>query len=102
MNNIMLRIRKRFVNKKENTRKLKYETLLEENKNKNKEIIDLLYERIDLKEELKEKNEEIERLRLSMQGLQEKIDLLEEKKAELLHENEELRTKKTKRSVKNG
>ena len=36
-----------------------------------------------------------------MQGLQEKIDLLEEKKAELLHENEELRKKKSKRSVKN-
>ena len=31
--------RKWFVNKKENTRKLKYESLLEENKKKNEEVI---------------------------------------------------------------
>ena len=87
-------IRKWFVNKRKNTRKLKYESLLEDNKSKNERLINFLYEKI----ELMEKNEELEKKLLSFQdkfkSMNEKIETLEEKNAELLHENEELRTKK--------
>ena len=87
-------IRKWFVNKRKNTRKLKYESLLEYNKSKNERLINFLYEKI----ELMEKNEELEKKLLSFQdkfkSMNEKIETLEEKNAELLHENEELRTKK--------
>ena len=56
MNKLMFKLKKKLVNKKENTRKLKYESLLEENKTKNDEIIKL-YER----NELKDKEEDYER-----------------------------------------
>lgn len=86
--------RKWFVNKKENTRKLKYESLLEENKEKNERLINFLYEKI----ELMEKNEELEKKLLSFEDrirtMNEKIDTLEAKKAELLHELEKKQVKK--------
>ena len=86
--------RKWFVNKKENTRKLKYESLLEENKEKNERLINFLYE----KNELMEKNEELEKKLLSFEDrirtMNEKIDTLEAKKAELLHELEKKQVKK--------
>lgn len=89
MNKLMLNLKK-----KQNTKKLKYESLLEDNKSKNERLINFLYEKI----ELMEKNEELEKKLLSFQdkfkSMNEKIETLEEKNAELLHENEELRTKK--------
>ena len=86
--------RKWFVNKKENTINLKYESLLEENKEKNERLINFLYEKI----ELMEKNEELEKKLLSFEDrirtMNEKIDTLEAKKAELLHELEKKQVKK--------
>lgn len=94
MNKLMFKLKKKLVNKKENTRKLKYESLLEENKKKNEEIINLLYERNELKD-IKETNESlIEQLKNRNLMLEEKINSLEDKKAELLHELETLRVKK--------
>lgn len=89
MNKLMLNLKK-----KQNTKKLKYESLLEDNKSKNERLINFLYEKI----ELMEKNEEIEKKLLSFQDkfktMNEKIETLEAKNAELLHELETLRTKK--------
>lgn len=78
MNKFVLNLKK-----KENTKKLKYESLLEENKSKNEKIINLLYERA----ELLQKNEELE----------ERVNNLEEKCAELMHE---LKLKEMKKRVK--
>ena len=86
--------RKWFVNKKENTRKLKYESLLEENKKKNEEVINLLYERNELKDKLDEYTKIINDLKLRCKSYEEKINNLEEKKDELLHELEKKTTKK--------
>lgn len=89
MNKLMLNLKK-----KQNTKKLKYESLLEDNKSKNERLINFLYEKI----ELMEKNEELEKKLLSFQDkfktTNEKIETLEAKNAELLHELETLRTKK--------
>lgn len=89
MNKLMLNLKK-----KQNTKKLKYESLLEDNKSKNERLINFLYEKI----ELMEKKEELEKKLLSFQDkfktMNEKIETLEAKNAELLHELETLRTKK--------
>lgn len=89
MNKLMLNLKK-----KQNTKKLKYESLLEDNKSKNERLINFLYEKI----EIMEKNEELEKKLLSFQDkyrtMNEKIETLEAKNAELLHELEILRTKK--------
>lgn len=100
MNNIMLRIKKRFVNKKANTRRLKYESLLEELQKKNSEIIDLLYERNELQAKETIYSNAIDDFKRKVKAYEEKVNTLEEKNADLLHENELLRTKKIKRSVK--
>ncbi|MBQ1550837.1 MAG: hypothetical protein IIZ67_01935 [Bacilli bacterium] len=92
MNKLMLNLKK-----KQNTKKLKYESLLEENKEKNERLINFLYEKI----ELMEKNEELEKKLLSFEDrirtMNEKIETLEAKNAELLHE---LEVKGTKKRVK--
>ena len=100
MNNIMLRIRKRFVNKKANTRKLKYESLLEELHKKNSEIIDLLYERNELQAKETIYSNAIDDFKRKLKAYEERINNLEEKNADLLHENEEKRKRRNKRSVK--
>lgn len=87
-------VRKWLVNKKENTRKLKYESLLEENKKKNEEVINLLYERNELKDKLQEFSKLINDLMKKCTSYEEKINTLEEKKAELLHELEKKQVKK--------
>lgn len=94
MNKLMFKLKKKLVNKKENTRKLKYESLLEENKKKNEEIINLLYERNELKDTKEDYEHTIEQLKTRNTMLEEKVNILEDKKAELLHELETLRTKK--------
>ena len=94
MNKLMFKIKKSLVNKKENTRKLKYESLLEENKARNEEIIKLLYEKEELNQMKEEYKHVIERLKFRNTSLEEKVNSLEDKKAELLHELESLRVKK--------
>ena len=94
MNNLKLRIKKHFVNKKENTRKLKYESLLEENKKKNEEIINALYDRnkyMDLYNALMEQYTMLSQVNKS---LREKLEWEENKISELLKELEDLRIKK--------
>lgn len=97
MNKLMFRIKKKLVNKKANTRRIKYESLLEENKTKNDEIIKLLYERNDLKEKLEDYEKQILLYKNRLKVFEEKIEKLEEKNAELLHIIE---TKTVKKRVK--
>lgn len=93
MNKLMFKLKKKLVNKKENTRKLKYESLLEENKKKNEEIIKLLYERNELKDKTEDFGKQILLYKNRCQCFEEKINQLEEKNSELLHELENKRTK---------
>lgn len=97
MNKLMFRLKKKLVNKKENTRKLKYESLLEENKKKNEEIIKLLYERNELRDKIEDYERQLILYKNKIECLEEKIDKLEEKNAELLHIIE---TKTVKKRVK--
>lgn len=85
MNKLMYRIKKKLVNKKANTRRIKYESLLEENKGKNDEIIRLLYERNELKDKLEDYERQLLLYKNRCVTFEEKIDKLEEKKSELLH-----------------
>lgn len=85
MNKLMFNLKKKLVNKKEYTRKLKYESLLEENKTKNDEIIKLLYERNELKDKVEDYEKQILLFKNRIEVYEEKIDKLEEKNAELLH-----------------
>lgn len=94
MNKLMFKIKKSLVNKKENTRKLKYESLLEENKTRNEDIIRLLYQNNELRENEERYRHVIETLKIRNTSLEEKVNSLEDKKAELLHELEILRVKK--------
>ena len=93
MNNLKLRIKKHFVNKKENTRKLKYEALLEENKKKNEEIINALYDRNKYMDKCTELENTIHKDNDLIVGLRNRISVLEEKNEKLLDENEKLRKK---------
>ena len=93
MNELMFKLKRKMVNKKKNTRKLKYESLLEENKTKNDEIIKLLYERNELKDKLEDYEKQILLFKNRSNALEEKVNLLEEKNAELLHELETKRKK---------
>ena len=97
MNKLMFRLKKKLVNKKANTRRIKYESLLEENKTKNDEIIKLLYERNDLKDKVEDYEKQIMLLKNRCESFEEKIEKLEEKNAELLHIVE---TKTVKKRVK--
>lgn len=97
MNKLMFRLKKKLVNKKANTRRIKYESLLEENKTKNDEIIKLLYERNDLKDKVEDYEKQIMLLKNRCEAFEEKIEKLEEKNAELLHIVE---TKTVKKRVK--
>lgn len=93
MNELMFKLKRKMVNKKKNTRKLKYESLLEENKTKNDEIIKLLYERNELKDKLEDYEKQLLLFKNRSNSLEEKVNLLEEKNAELLHELETKRKK---------
>lgn len=97
MNKLMYRIKKKLANQKANTRRIKYESLLEENKTKNEEIIKLLYERNDLKDKVEDYEKQLLLYKNRCEVFEEKIDKLEEKKAELLHIIE---TKTVKKRVK--
>ena len=85
MNKLMFRLKKKLVNKKANTRRIKYESLLEENKTKNDEIIKLLYERNELKDKLEDYEKQLLLYKNRIEVFEEKIEKLEEKNAELLH-----------------
>lgn len=85
MNKLMFKLKKKLVNKKANTRRIKYESLLEENKTKNEEIIKLLYERNELKDKLEDYEKQILLLKNRCEVFEEKIEKLEEKNADLLH-----------------
>lgn len=93
MDDLLFKLRRKFVNKKKNTKKLKYESLLEENKVKNEEIIKLLYERNELKDKTEDLGKQILLYKNRCQCFEEKINQLEEKNSELLHELESKRTK---------
>ena len=98
MNEIIYKLKRKMNNKKENTKKLKYESLLEENQKKNTEIINLLYERIETNNKIEEYEKTIEMLKNRCTSFEEKVNILEDKKAELLHELEKKTTRKVKKN----